>query len=191
MLSHVGFFSGLSVIAQERSTASHDGSGSLRGVAPHPESASDDLGLPPNPTNQRSKPKSLVRLLPASSICPMVGLRQGRLRPDQGVPKRANLELSRFPALLHEVPTLKEQRMNHAHHESTCRPRSTGRTHRSGMNAGPQVRVTLSDDLLSHLRQTAQEKHVPLRWLVAGLVCDTFETGVERSVDRMLALTGH
>jgi hypothetical protein len=38
------------------------------------------------------------------------------------------------------------------------------------------VRVTLSDDLLSHLRQTAQQKHVPLRWLVAGLVCDTMKS---------------
>ena len=81
--------------------------------------------------------------------------------------------------------------MNHAHHESTCRPRSTGRTPRIGMNAGPQVRVTLSDDLLNHLRQTAQEKHIPLKWLVAGLVCDTLESGLERPVERMFALTGH
>ena len=41
------------------------------------------------------------------------------------------------------------------------------------MNRSPQVQVTLSDDLLSRLRKTAQEQHVPLRWLVAGLVCDT------------------
>ena len=80
--------------------------------------------------------------------------------------------------------------MNHAHHESTCRRRSTGRTHRIGMNAGPQVRVTLSDDLLNHLRHTAQEKHVPLRWLVAGLVCDTFESGLERSENQQATATG-
>ena len=59
--------------------------------------------------------------------------------------------------------------MNHAH-----RPHS--RTTRTPRIAGPQVRVTLSDDLLNHLRQTAQEKHVPLRWLVAGLVCDTMKS---------------
>ena len=59
------------------------------------------------------------------------------------------------------------------------------------MDASLQVRVTLSDDLLNHLRKTAQSKHVPLRWLVAGLVCDTFESGLERSVDRVFALTGY
>ena len=41
------------------------------------------------------------------------------------------------------------------------------------MDASPQVRVTLSDDLLIHLRKVAHSKHVPIRWLVAGLVCDT------------------
>ena len=30
----------------------------------------------------------------------------------------------------------------------------------------PQVRVTLSDDLLNHLRKTAQAQHVSLRWLL-------------------------
>ena len=43
------------------------------------------------------------------------------------------------------------------------------------MRRSPQVRVTLSDNLLIHLRKTAQEQHVPLRWLVAGLVCDTLD----------------
>jgi hypothetical protein len=62
--------------------------------------------------------------------------------------------------------------MNHAN----CLHRHTGRTRRIGMDAEPQVRVTLSDDLLNHLRRTAQEKHVPLRWLVAGLVCDTMKS---------------
>ncbi len=47
------------------------------------------------------------------------------------------------------------------------------------MKRSPQVHVTLSDDLLNHLRRTAQEQHVPLRWLVAGLVCDTLEPWVE------------
>ena len=59
------------------------------------------------------------------------------------------------------------------------------------MDASPQVRVTLSDDLVNHLRKMAQSKHVPLLWLVVGLVCDTFESGLERSVDRIFALTGY
>ncbi len=45
------------------------------------------------------------------------------------------------------------------------------------MNATPQVMVTLSADLLKQLRKEAREQHVSLRWLVAGLVCDTLETG--------------
>ena len=47
------------------------------------------------------------------------------------------------------------------------------------MKRSPQVRVTLSDDLLIHLRKTAQVQHVSLRWLVAGLVCDTLEARTE------------
>ncbi len=43
------------------------------------------------------------------------------------------------------------------------------------MERSPLVRVTLSDDLLRHLRRTAKEIDVPLRWLVAGIVCDTLE----------------
>ena len=45
------------------------------------------------------------------------------------------------------------------------------------VNATSQVIVTLSADLLKQLRKEAREQHVPLRWLVAGLVCDTLETG--------------
>ena len=45
------------------------------------------------------------------------------------------------------------------------------------MNATSQVMVTLSADLLKQLRKEAREQHVSLRWLVAGLVCDTMETG--------------
>ena len=47
------------------------------------------------------------------------------------------------------------------------------------MKRSQQVRVTLSVDLLNHLRKTAREQHVPLRWLVAGLVCDTLEARAE------------
>ena len=70
--------------------------------------------------------------------------------------------------------------MNHAHHETVCRRSHTSRTHRIGMSAEPQVRVTLSDDLLNHLRKMAQSKHAPLRWLVAGLVCDTMKSESEQ-----------
>jgi len=56
--------------------------------------------------------------------------------------------------------------------------------------ADPQLRVTLSDDLLNHLRRVAQQEHVPLRWLVAGLVYDTFVAGLERPLDRQVALAG-
>ncbi len=54
----------------------------------------------------------------------------------------------------------------------------------------PQVRVTLSDDLLIHLRKTAQAQHVSLRLLVAGLVCDTFESGIEQTMNRRVPLIG-
>ncbi len=72
--------------------------------------------------------------------------------------------------------------MNHAH----SRHRHAGRKSRISGVAGPEVRVTLSDDLLNHLRQAAQQRHVPLRWLVAGLVCDTMkpESG-ERQLRRV------
>lgn len=80
--------------------------------------------------------------------------------------------------------------MNHAHHESMSRRRCTGLHRRVSVDASPQVRVTLSDDLLIHLRKVAYSKHVPIRWLVAGLVCDTFESGLERSGDRIDAFTG-
>ena len=80
--------------------------------------------------------------------------------------------------------------MNHAHDDAPDRLRPAGRTRRGSRGADPQVRVTLSDDLLNHLRRVAQQEHVPLRWLVAGLVYDTFEAGLERSVDRQVALAG-
>ena len=54
------------------------------------------------------------------------------------------------------------------------------------MKRSPQVQVTLSDDLLNHLRKTAQEQHVSLRWLVAGLVCDTLEARAEHHNDDLV-----
>jgi len=58
------------------------------------------------------------------------------------------------------------------------------------MDANPSILVVLSDDLLSHLRRVAQENHIPLRWLVAVLVCDTLESGIDRSGDHQVALSG-
>jgi hypothetical protein len=43
------------------------------------------------------------------------------------------------------------------------------------MKATPEIPVTLSHELLGHLRSRAAELGVPLRWLIAGLICDTVE----------------
>ena len=43
------------------------------------------------------------------------------------------------------------------------------------MKTNPEIVVTLSDELLESLRAQAQELKIPLKWLVAGLVCDTIE----------------
>ena len=48
------------------------------------------------------------------------------------------------------------------------------------MKATPEIPVTLSRELLRHLRGLAADLDVPLRWLVAGLVCDTVEGVVTR-----------
>ena len=52
------------------------------------------------------------------------------------------------------------------------------------MDANAEVFVTLSADLLDRLRKVAQKEHMPLRWLVAGLICDTVDT------DQLHAATG-
>jgi hypothetical protein len=44
------------------------------------------------------------------------------------------------------------------------------------MSNGARISVTLSDDLLDQLRLQSQQLHVPLKWLVAGLVLDTSES---------------
>lgn len=59
------------------------------------------------------------------------------------------------------------------------------------MNATSQVMVTLSADLLKQLRKEAREQRVPLRWVVAGLVCDTLETGRLPQDAGQSALAGH
>ncbi len=58
------------------------------------------------------------------------------------------------------------------------------------MKADRKISVVLSDDLLSHLRRVAQAKHIPLRWLVAGLVFDTFDSEIDQPMNRLAALMG-
>jgi hypothetical protein len=53
----------------------------------------------------------------------------------------------------------------------------------SAMKTSPEIAVTLSDELLRSLQAQARELNVPLKWLVAGLVCDTVETAGQ-SIDR-------
>jgi len=55
----------------------------------------DSHGRPSKQTDKGPSQESMVRLLPASAICPMVGLREGRRRPDSSVPKRSIPGLSR------------------------------------------------------------------------------------------------
>jgi len=71
---------------------------------------------------------------------------------------------------------LEGQGMKDACRESMGRRQSIGRTRRLHTDAAPQVQVTLSVDLLNHLRTESQSRRIPLRWLVAGLVCDTMKT---------------
>jgi hypothetical protein len=39
-----------------------------------------------------------------------------------------------------------------------------------------EIRVTLSDELLDVLQAQARLLRVPLRWVIASLVCDTIDT---------------
>lgn len=50
------------------------------------------------------------------------------------------------------------------------------------MDTNAEVFVTLSADLLARLRKAARQEHIPLQWLIAGLVCDTVD--VARLQDR-------
>jgi hypothetical protein len=44
------------------------------------------------------------------------------------------------------------------------------------MQRNSEIRVTLSDELLDVLQAQARVLRVPLRWVIASLVCDTLET---------------
>ena len=45
------------------------------------------------------------------------------------------------------------------------------------MPNAPEVDVTLSIDLIRHLRSESRRLSVPLEWLVAGMVADTIDRG--------------
>ena len=47
------------------------------------------------------------------------------------------------------------------------------------MHSTSQVFVTLSPDLLRRLCELARTQDVPIQWIVAGLICDTIDTGPE------------
>jgi hypothetical protein len=59
------------------------------------------------------------------------------------------------------------------------------------MTANPEIAVTLSEELLERLRAQARQLHVPLRWLVAGLVCDTIEPNPRGIGDQPQGPTRH
>ncbi len=44
------------------------------------------------------------------------------------------------------------------------------------MSTNSEIRVTLSDELLDVLQAQARTLRVPLRWMIASLVCDTIES---------------
>lgn len=52
------------------------------------------------------------------------------------------------------------------------------------MKTNREIAVTLSDELLESLRAQAGELRVPLKWLVAGLICDTIEFAAPPLDDR-------
>ena len=47
------------------------------------------------------------------------------------------------------------------------------------MHSTSQVFVTLSADLQRHLCELARTQDVSIQWIVAGLICDTIDTGPE------------
>ena len=48
------------------------------------------------------------------------------------------------------------------------------------MQTNSEISVTLSGELIDHLRTQSQQLHVPLKWLVASLVLDTSESATRR-----------
>ena len=54
------------------------------------------------------------------------------------------------------------------------------------MHSTSQVFVTLSPDLLRQLCELARTQDVPIQWIVAGLICDTIDTGPESAKNAAL-----
>lgn len=46
-----------------------------------------------------------------------------------------------------------------------------------------ELAVTLSSDLYAHLRLEARRLRVPMRWLVASMVLDTFEPKIDLDLE--------
>jgi hypothetical protein len=46
-----------------------------------------------------------------------------------------------------------------------------------------ELAVTLSSDLYAHLRLEARRLGVPMRWLVASMVLDTFESKIASEIE--------
>lgn len=59
------------------------------------------------------------------------------------------------------------------------------------MKTHGQIQVTLSDELFESLRAQARELNIPLKWLVAGLVCDTIDTDESPNCQDSRRLTRH
>jgi hypothetical protein len=57
------------------------------------------------------------------------------------------------------------------------------------MSRVSEVRVTLSDDLLDVLQAQSQVLRVPLRWVIASLICDTIEKVNEHDLAPMVGTT--
>jgi hypothetical protein len=49
------------------------------------------------------------------------------------------------------------------------------------MKSKTGISVTLSDELYEHLQAEARSLRVPVKWLVASMVYDTFDTTAARS----------
>jgi hypothetical protein len=59
------------------------------------------------------------------------------------------------------------------------------------MDANQEFQVTLSEDLMKRLRKEAQSQHVPIRWLVAGIICDTMDSKKSPLETNRGAFAGH
>ena len=59
------------------------------------------------------------------------------------------------------------------------------------MKTSPKIVVTLSDELMASLKAQAAELKIPLKWLVASLVCDTIEPSAELIARRPRRSTRH